>query len=42
MARLILSEPDGKRSVVEISKPLLTVGRSSANDVVLNDSSVSR
>ncbi|MFB3813932.1 MAG: adenylate/guanylate cyclase domain-containing protein [Terriglobales bacterium] len=42
MARLIISEPDGKRSVMELSKPLLTIGRSAANDIVLNDTSVSR
>ncbi len=42
MARLIISEPDGKREVLELSKPLLTIGRSSANDLVLNDTSVSR
>ncbi len=42
MARLIISSPGGKHGVVELSKPVITVGRGSANDVVLNDGSVSR
>jgi adenylate cyclase len=42
MVRLIISEPDGKRRVLELAKPLLTIGRSEANDLVLNDHSVSR
>ena len=42
MARLIISSPDGKRGILEITKPLVTIGRGSANDLVLNDSSVSR
>jgi len=42
MARLIISSPDGKRGVFEIGKPVITIGRGSANDLVLNDPSVSR
>ncbi len=42
MARLIITSPDGKRSVFEIGKPVITIGRGSANDLVLNDPSVSR
>lgn len=42
MARLIITSPDGKRGVFEIGKPVITIGRGSANDLVLNDPSVSR
>ncbi|HSM84907.1 MAG TPA: adenylate/guanylate cyclase domain-containing protein [Candidatus Limnocylindrales bacterium] len=42
MARLIISSPDGKKGVLELSKPVTTVGRGNGNDLVLNDSSVSR
>ncbi|HUR37829.1 MAG TPA: adenylate/guanylate cyclase domain-containing protein [Terriglobales bacterium] len=42
MARLIITSPDGKSGMLEITKPVTTVGRGSANDLVLNDSSVSR
>lgn len=42
MSRLIISSPDGKRGMLELSKPLLTIGRGEANDLVLPDSSVSR
>lgn len=42
MARLIISSPDGKRGVLEITKPIVTIGRGGANDLVLEDSSVSR
>ena len=42
MARLIISSPDGKRGIFEIGKPVITIGRGSANDLVLNDPSVSR
>lgn len=42
MARLIITSPDGKRGVFEIGKPVVTIGRGSANDLVLNDPSVSR
>jgi adenylate cyclase len=42
MARLIITSPDGKSGMLEISKPVTTIGRGSANDLVLNDSSVSR
>src|SRR5581483_7369979 len=42
MARLIISSRDGKNGILELSKPVTTVGRGNANDLVLNDSSVSR
>jgi adenylate cyclase len=42
MARLIISSPDGKNGILELTKPIITVGRGNANDLVLNDSSVSR
>lgn len=42
MARLIISSPDGKNGILELNKPVLTIGRGNANDLVLNDSSVSR
>lgn len=42
MARLIISSPDGKRGILELSKPVVTIGRGNANDLVLNDASVSR
>src|SRR5205823_3832555 len=42
MSRLIISSPDGKRGILELNKPVITIGRGNANDLVLNDSSVSR
>ena len=42
MARLIISSPDGKRGIMEITKPVVTIGRGNANDLVLSDDSVSR
>ena len=42
MARLIISSPDGKNGILELTKPLITIGRGNANDLVLNDSSISR
>jgi adenylate cyclase len=42
MARLIISSPEGKNGILELNKPVITVGRGNANDLVLNDSSVSR
>ncbi len=42
MARLIISAPDGKRGILELTRPVITVGRGNANDLVLNDPSVSR
>ncbi len=42
MPRLIISSPDGKRGILELTKPMITIGRGSANDLVLNDPSVSR
>ncbi|HLJ87575.1 MAG TPA: adenylate/guanylate cyclase domain-containing protein [Candidatus Angelobacter sp.] len=42
MSRLIISSPDGKKGVLELNKPVITIGRGNANDLVLNDGSVSR
>src|SRR5579864_4269471 len=42
MSRLIISAPDGKRGILELNKPVITIGRGNANDLVLNDSSISR
>ncbi len=42
MPRLIISSPDGRRGVLELTKPVITIGRGTANDLVLNDGSVSR
>ncbi|HWC20512.1 MAG TPA: adenylate/guanylate cyclase domain-containing protein [Terriglobales bacterium] len=42
MSRIIISGPDGKRGMLELTKPLVSIGRGSANDLVLRDSSVSR
>jgi adenylate cyclase len=42
MARLIINSPDGKRGILELKKPVITIGRGNANDLVLNDTSVSR
>jgi adenylate cyclase len=42
MARLIISSPGHKKGILELSKPVTTLGRGNANDLVLNDASVSR
>ena len=42
MPRLIISSHDGKNGILELTKPVTTIGRGNANDLVLNDSSVSR
>lgn len=42
MSRIIISGPDGKRGVLELTKPLVSIGRGSMNDLVLQDASVSR
>ena len=42
MARLIISSPEGKRGILELTKPVITIGRGNANDLVLNNSRVSR
>src|ERR1700740_372355 len=42
MSRIIISGPDGKRGMLELTKPLVTVGRGPANDLILPDNSVSR
>lgn len=42
MARLVINSPDGKHGILDLKKPVTTLGRGSANDVVLNDTSVSR
>jgi pSer/pThr/pTyr-binding forkhead associated (FHA) protein len=35
---LLIKEPDGKKRVVPIERPTLSLGRSQDNDVVLTDS----
>src|ERR1700676_542482 len=35
---LLIKEPDGKKRVVPIERPVLSLGRSQDNDVVLTDS----
>jgi adenylate cyclase len=42
MARLIISSPGHEKGILELSKPVTTLGRGNANDLVLSDSSVSR
>ncbi len=42
MSRLIISSPDGKKGILELNRPVITVGRGEGNDLVLNDNSVSR
>jgi adenylate cyclase len=42
MSRLIISAPDGKKGILELNRPVVTIGRGEGNDLVLNDSSVSR
>ena len=42
MPRLTITSQDGKRSLYELTKPVITLGRGTANDLVLNDTSVSR
>ncbi|PYY18518.1 MAG: hypothetical protein DMG60_08020 [Acidobacteria bacterium] len=42
MSRIIISAPDGKRGMLELTKPLVSIGRGAANDLVLPDNSVSR
>ena len=42
MPRLIISAPDGKKGILELHKPVVTIGRGNANDLVLNDASISR
>lgn len=42
MARLTIKSPDGKSAILELTKPIVTVGRGSANDIVLSDTSISR
>lgn len=42
MSRLIISAPDGKKGILELNRPVITIGRGEGNDLVLNDNSVSR
>ncbi len=42
MARLLISSPKGASGILELAKPVVTLGRGSANDLVLDDDSVSR
>ena len=32
MARLIISSPEGKRGILELTKPVITIGRGNANE----------
>ncbi len=36
MSRIIISSPEGKRGILELTKPVVTLGRGNANDLVLN------
>src|SRR5579863_8627743 len=42
MPRLIISAPNGKKGILELNKPVITIGRGVANDLVLKDTGVSR
>src|ERR1051326_378274 len=42
MARLLILSPEGKRGILEIAKPVLTIGRGHANDLVLTGPNISR
>ena len=42
MPRLIITTPEGKRNMLELSGPITSIGRSNSNDLVLNHHSVSR
>jgi adenylate cyclase len=42
MARLIITAPDGKHGILELTKSVITIGRGTANDLVLNHARVSR
>ena len=42
MARLLILSPEGKRGILEISKPVLTIGRGHSNDLVLTGPNISR
>ncbi|MGH9668492.1 MAG: adenylate/guanylate cyclase domain-containing protein, partial [Terriglobales bacterium] len=42
MARLLISSPSGASGILELAKAVVTIGRGSANDLVLDDESVSR
>ena len=42
MPRITITSPEGKGGILELTKPLTTIGRGNANDLVLNHTSVSR
>ena len=42
MPRLIVTSPEGKRGILELNKAVITIGRGTANDLVLSHPSVSR
>jgi len=42
MPQLTITAPDGKQGTLELTKPLVTIGRAHNNDLVLNHSRVSR
>ncbi|HXZ27757.1 MAG TPA: adenylate/guanylate cyclase domain-containing protein [Terriglobales bacterium] len=42
MPRITITSPEGKGGILVLTKPVTTIGRGNANDLVLNDTSVSR
>jgi adenylate cyclase len=42
MARLVITDPSDRTQIFEISSPMVTVGRTESNDLVLRHASVSR
>jgi len=42
MPRITITSPDGKGGILVLTKTVTTIGRGNANDLVLNDTSVSR
>ena len=42
MARLYVTAPGGRTGIYELTKPVISIGRGSANDLVLNSEKVSR
>ncbi len=42
MARLYVSAPSGQKGIYELTKPVISIGRGNANDLVLNSEKVSR
>src|SRR5690348_5083020 len=42
MARFVITDPQERTQIFEISTPILSIGRADSNDLVLHDSSESR